>query len=156
MSKHITIAEEFEIADEEGRVLVRQLLTPRGQLVEIHSERESAETDQQIRIDALALESLSWQEPETLRRQLLDDSEDERRHEYGDSGTTVDSFEVSNEYADARLEKLQTTAGERLLINAPVKGFELVMTSQDLRALATQETVLFSEFLETPHGPHGH
>ncbi|ARS91642.1 hypothetical protein B1756_02615 [Natrarchaeobaculum aegyptiacum] len=65
-------------------------------------------------------------------------------------------FAISNEYADVLVRKLETAAGEQLVVEAPKKQFSLRLTPVGLAGLAAQETSIFSEFLETPHGPGGH
>lgn len=75
MSKHAPEAEEnikrgqsFTVANEFAEVTLQKIHTPRGERVEI----KSPSLGYQIRLDAVALESLSWQEPE-LFSELLEE-----------------------------------------------------------------------------------
>ncbi|NKE37261.1 hypothetical protein GWG54_15825 [Natronococcus sp. JC468] len=154
MNARTTIASEFDVGDGPEAVTVRKLLTPRGQLVEIESDSETGETATQIRIDALGLESLSWQTvPNIVDRLDCDSSVRDKGEIASDSG---ESFEISNEYADVEVSKIRTPAGEQLLVRSLVKKTTLQLTPEMLSALSLHETKLVSEFLETPHGPHDH
>ena len=53
---------EFAVVNEFAGVRIRQLRTRTGERVEI----ESIELGYSIRLDALALEALSWQSPDTI------------------------------------------------------------------------------------------
>ncbi|MFD9667125.1 dihydrodiol dehydrogenase [Rhodococcus sp. NPDC059968] len=61
-----TIDAEFTVVNEFTAVRVRKILTRNGQRLEITSLR----LDHQIRLDALALEALSWQNEETISAYL--------------------------------------------------------------------------------------
>ncbi len=61
-----TVAVEFTVVNEFTAVRVRKILTRNGQRLEITSLR----LDHQIRLDALALEALSWQNEETISAYL--------------------------------------------------------------------------------------
>lgn len=156
MMSGTSTAVEFEITDAGTRVTVQKLLTPRGQLAEIAAPSEPGTVDS-CRMDALAVESLAWQEPD-LFEDLVGDPEYRPpiRRSVTDSDTIVESFDLSNEYADTHIRKIRTSEGDRLQVQAPVAGFELLADARGLQALATQDPGLFSQFLETPHGPPDH
>ncbi|MFC6722921.1 hypothetical protein ACFQE1_00600 [Halobium palmae] len=155
MSQQTTVTEEFDISVGSESATVRKLLTPRGQLVEIESDRDGHESSSSIRIDALGLESLSWQTQTELEERFgcsppsQWDADTEPR-------STAGSFEISNEYADVVVSKITTANHDALIVRAPVKRTELRLHPSMLHGLASCETDLFSEFLETPHGPHEH
>ncbi len=154
MNPQTTITSEFDVGDGSESVTVRKLLTPRGQVVEIESNSDTGKPATQIRIDALGLESLSWQtEPSVVDRLGCDPPVRDERESTSDSG---ESFEVSNEYADVEVSKTRTPLGEELLVRSLVKKTAVQLTPEMLDALSLHETELFSEFLETPHGPHDH
>jgi hypothetical protein len=152
MSPQTTVTSEFDIAGGSDAITVRKLLTPRGQLLEIESD---SKTSARIRIDALALESLSWQTPAELANRLGCEPPSEMDAEI-ESQSLRPSVEISNEYADAVVAKMTTSDGEALVVRAPVKKTELRLNPEMLNELSQCETDLFSEFLETPHGPHDH
>lgn len=155
MSPQTTVTEEFDVTAGGDSATVRKLLTPRGQLVEIESARGGQESPSHIRVDALGLESLSWQTKADLVERLGCRPPPEWDDE-GEPQSTVGSFKISNEYADVVVSKITTSNGDALVIRAPVKRTELRLHPAMLRELTVCETDLFSEFLETPHGPHDH
>lgn len=155
MSSRTTVTAEFDIVGESDAVTVRKLLTLRGQLVEIESDGGTQDTLTQIRIDALGLESLSWQTEADLVDRFNCDLPSEWDAE-NKSQSTIASFEVSNEYADAVVEKITTLDGEALVVRAPVKRTNLRLHPAVLSELSMCDVDLFSEFLKTPHGPHDH
>ncbi|WP_129116044.1 hypothetical protein [Halegenticoccus tardaugens] len=147
--------EEFDIVAGSHSATVRKLLTPRGQLVEIASDSGTPESSTRIRVDALGLESLSWQtEVDLVDR--LGCSPPPEWDDGSESQSTIGSFEINNEYADVVVSKITTSNGDALVVRAPVKRTELRLYPAMLRELTTCKTDLFSEFLETPHGPHDH
>jgi len=155
MSQQTTITEEFDVTVGSYTAIVRKLLTPRGQLVEMESVQDKAGSSSQIRVDALGLESLSWQTEADLVDRLncsLPSDWDGK----SEIKSTVSSFEISNEYADVAISKIATTNGDAFVVRAPVKRTELRLHPAMVHELTACETDLFSEFLETPHGPHEH
>ena len=147
---YIEIAEETEISGEDVTVTVRRIRTPKGERLEVRAG------DDVLRADALGLESLSWQD--------LDVFEDFLGHEYdlaarseSEADDDVDcEFTLSNEYADIVVRSVESPEGDRLIIEAPKKHFSVRVDAEGLTGLAAQDTSIFSEFLETPHGPGGH
>ncbi|MGQ4555330.1 hypothetical protein [Halobellus sp. GM3] len=154
MSPRTTIAAEFDVTAGSDSATVRKLLTPRGQLLEIESGSVEG-SPRQIRVDALGLESLSWQTAADLADQLGCDLPP-GRDTSDDARSAVESVEVSNEYADVVVSKATTPTGDALVVRAPVKRTELRLHPAMLAELTAYDTDLFSEFLETPHGPHDH
>jgi hypothetical protein len=61
-AEDIECVEEFGIVNEFAGVRIRKLRTRAGERLEI----ASLELGYSIRLDALALEALSWQQPETI------------------------------------------------------------------------------------------
>ena len=60
--------QSFTVANEFAEVTLQKIHTPRGERVEI----KSPSLGYQIRLDAVALESITWQEPE-LFSELLEE-----------------------------------------------------------------------------------
>lgn len=155
MSRQTTVTEEFEVTTGPDSVTVRKLLTPRGQLVELEAVPDAPESAVQLRVDALGLESLSWQTESDLASRLGCGPPSEWAGG-SESRTTAESFEISNEYADVVVSKVTGPGGDALVVRAPVKRTELQLHPVLLRELTACDADLFSEFLETPHGPHDH
>ncbi len=147
---YIDVAEEIEIEGDETTVTVRRIKTPKGERVEVRS------ADDAIRADALGLESLSWQDLDVFADFLGHEYDLAERSESEESDEVICEFTLSNEYADIVVRGLRTPNGDRLVVEAPKKHFSLRVDAKGLEALAQQDTTIFSEFLETPHGPGGH
>lgn len=146
--QYVDIVDETVLSDGRTDVTVRHIKTPKGERLEVQSATDA------IRIDAMGLESLSWQDQAVFDEFL--------GHEYGfpispeADAEVVTEFVISNEYADVVVRGLDTTDGDRLVIEAPKKQFSLQADTACLEALAEQDSSIFSAFLETPHGPGGH
>ncbi|SEH67863.1 hypothetical protein SAMN05192561_13011 [Halopenitus malekzadehii] len=160
MTRRTTVTAEFDVGDDGDAATVRKLLTPRGQLVEIESaDRTGADGSNTIRVDALGLESLSWQTESELADRLgrQPPADWNAAGENAADANEVDGpFAVSNEYADVEIAKATTADGDALVVRAPVKRTEIRLPPAMVGALTARDTSLFSEFLETPHGPHDH
>ena len=142
----------FRIAGPEGTVTVREFPTKRGERAEIESGGD------RIRLDALLLESISWQRSREDLAALLDDGslllEDPTPLTGGDPVEDSPVIGITNEYAQVELRHVRTDAGEALRIATPARGSELLLGAPGLRALATHsDTFAFSTFFETPVGP---
>jgi len=142
----------FRIAAPDETVTVRKFPTKRGERAEIESG------DDRIRLDALLLESISWQRTREALAARLDDGslllEDPTPLSGGDPVEGSPVIGITNEYAQVELSHVRTDAGEALRIETPARGSELLLGVPGLRALAAHsDTVAFSVFFETPVGP---
>jgi hypothetical protein len=147
-------APAVHIADEEGAVTIQKRFTRMGERLEVR-----AGSDVSIRMDAIMLESVAWQDPDelaakaagldpTLESQFDASEDDSDRSDDPDSPITI-----SSEYARAAIE----TADDRrsIEIRAPKLGYDIEIGPAELAWLATQSHERFSEWLETPFGPGG-
>lgn len=149
LEPHIKVSGQTKISSDTHTVTVRHLKTPKGERLEIRS------ADDVLRVDALGLESLSWQGQEVLAD--LRDNEVKESQPTSDSGThDVCEFTLSNEYADVRVRSDHSPTGDELIVEAPKKHYQLHLDARALAGLATEDTSIFSKFLENPHGPGGH
>lgn len=142
MISETTLTDSIELADDERVVELQRLRTPTGERLVVRSE--GADT----RLDALAMESLTWQDDaffETLTTVPHDDGED--------ATAASDELQIGNEYTVVRLRKLETSAGPRVSITSPKLGYTCRLSPAELDALAKERIDLFSELLETPFGP---
>lgn len=147
---YIEVAEETEIRGEDVVVTARHIKTPKGERLEIRAGEDT------LRADALGLESLSWQDLDVFSEFLGYEYDLATRTE-SDGDDTVDcEFTLSNEYADIVVRSVGSPDGDRLIIEAPKKQFSVRVDAEGLQGLAAQDTSIFSDFLETPHGPAGH
>ena len=63
--------------------------------------------------------------------------------EYGDEPT----IHISNEFADIRIRKVYTRNGERLQIEAPRRGYRILLDAVQLEGLTWQSPETFSRLL---------
>jgi len=165
-SEHYIEKQETEtVSDEYTTMEFRKIFTPAGERLEI----EAPEIGRSIRLDAMELESLSWQDQETFLSfldtdlaGLLDDiparKEFIRRHAEGpaDDGTVTREVRVTNEFADALVRSRETDACDRVDIEAPKLGYRTSLTPTELQTTTWQTTETFTELLEDPFGPGDH
>ncbi len=143
---------EIELSDDTGTVWIRKHISKRGERAEIATDSD------RIRLDALILESLSWQRSLEELAALLEDGAAVRADRTpitgGDPIPDSDPFTVSNEYAQATLTHVQTTVDEGLQVSVSARGSKTTLGVGTLRALAAHtDTGIFSEFFKTPVGP---
>ena len=140
-----TVLDEFPVGT--SGVLVRHLETGMGERIEFVAD------DQRLEADALALESLAWQDNESLS-ELFDAEYTAPNVESRDTDRRTAT--ITNEYAHAEVRHLRTGETDCVEINAPKKRTRLLLDADGLAALARQDQQVFSTFLETPHGPDEH
>jgi hypothetical protein len=145
--------EYTEISNDSAVALVRKVRTRNGARLEIYSP----ETDKRVYLDALLIESLAWQTPETFSDTLEDPPEvtdtegvEERRVTAKDEYT-----EISNEFAFTLVRKVRVGNDARLEILSPKLDYQIYLGAPLLESLTWQTTATFSKFLEEPYGPRG-
>jgi len=155
-------AEGFELGDERAVVHVQPVRTRNGMRLKIRSPRLRHE----VRLDPIALESLTWQGPETFRRLREDPDrptgvEPVRAGAPEEVGTvhsidgveartaSSEEFALSNEFATVYLKR----EGSRLEIQSPRLKHGVSLGPEALESLTWQGPETFSEFLKTPFGP---
>lgn len=143
---------QFTVSDGDREVEIGIFRSKRGERIEIKFGTE------RIRLDALILESISWQRSRDDLADLLDDGDRVRADETPVSGgEPIEGspvFHIANEYTQVRLRHLKTDAGEVLEVQTPTRASETNLGLSSLQALATHEdTFAFSAFFRTPVGP---
>lgn len=149
---YVSVVDEFSVSSGGQTATLRKLKTKKGERLEI----ESPSGDETLRVDALGLESLSWQETEIFDRFLPDGHEMDLLDEESDDVTSDTGFDVANEYAQVHVRRLQSPERSTLQIRAPKKREQIQIDVDALGGLARQDHMLFTEFLEQPHGPEDH
>jgi len=149
---YVSLVDEFTVSTGEQTGTVRKLKTRKGERVEIRSPSG----DESLRVDALGLESLSWQETETLERFLPEGHDMALLDEDSDDVASDTGFKLSNEYAQVHVRRLRSPGQSTLQIRAPKKREQIQIDAVALGGLASQDHMLFTEFLEQPHGPEDH
>jgi hypothetical protein len=148
--------DQIELGDDEGTVTVRKLVS-KGERLEI----DRGETS--VKLDALLLEGLTWQEDGAAVDALLDAetaiAADPVGFTPGGNDTaavepTEDAISVSNEYANVFAREVSTAAGDALEVTTPGRGTSVTLGCQSLRVLAgVDDTDVFSVWFKTPFGP---
>lgn len=144
----------FQVVRDPYEVEVSRVYTPKGTRLEL----VSSDPHQVIRLDAMALESVSWQDPvdfpldpergETVPQRSPRISEvDEATVE------AVDRIQITNEFAQVEVRKIVAPDREAVSIESPKLGHEIALDVEDLISLTAQSKDRFSEFLRRPFGP---
>ena len=145
--------EYTEISNDSAVALVRKIRTRNGVRLEVYSP----ETDRQVYLDPLHIESLAWQSPETFSSTLEDPPQvadlagvEERRVTAKDEYT-----EISNEFAFTLVRKVRVGDDAHLEILSPKLGYQIYLDAPLLESLTWQTPQTLSKFLEEPYGPRG-
>lgn len=143
-------AKAIQLSNEHALVRIRKIFSPSGERLEI----EAPDIARSIRLDAIALEGLSWQErgdiPDIFGQQVVERSaEIDTNHQY----EVVKTIRVTNEFATVEIRKILVDRGDLLEIESPKLGYALTLTPSMLESLTGQRSGLFSGFLEEPFGP---
>ena len=146
------LADAISIEDGGSPVTITKLVSKRGERLQIVSGAD------RIKLDALILESLSWQRSLEALAAVVDDGDPIRTDETPISGgepiANSPTIRISNEYAQVSCTHVRTATGEALALQAPARGSSITLGPPTLRALAAHtDTVAFSEFFKTPVGP---
>lgn len=148
-------AQSVGLSDEHATVTISKHTTPSGSRLSIRPEQGP-----ERRLDALELESVTWQS-----EGFLDDliHPDDRRPHASTAASTegVDpasvepraTIQVGNEYALVEVRAIEITREERLLVASVKMGYTIVLGPSELATLARQDPSFFSALLETPLGP---
>ena len=142
---------ELVLSDESATVELRRADTRNGMRLEIISPRLQCS----IRLDPVALESLTWQTPETLSELL------KARGAPAGQARSVSpeppsegpsELTLINEFSTVRVKRVDTQDGPRLEVNSPRLQSSIQLDPATLEGLACQTMETFSGFLETPLG----
>lgn len=140
---------EFAIETDREQFVVSKVLTQKGEKVQIHD----TVADATLRLDALALESLSWQpEDESLAR--LFDLSETAVSVSGPGTETGDELTVSNEYAICVVRKVIVDGDACLEIASESGESASTLSGPALASLAAFENeFVLSEEFRSPFGP---
>ena len=149
--------DRIRLTDDEGTVTVTKLVSNGARL-------EIDRGDTAVKLDALLLEGLTWQEHGGAVDELLGSegavATDPVSFTSGEA-TTGDTPEgpegaisISNEYAQVYVRAVSTAAGDAIEITTPGRGTSVRLGVQSLRAFAgVTDTEVFSVWFKTPFGP---
>lgn len=139
-----------DISNEAATTLVRKVDRRNGARLEIYSPS----VDRRIYLDALLLESVAWQTPETFSELL------EAPHEFSAADEeqiyTDDEYtEVSNEFASTLVRRVNIKNDTLLEIRSHKLDYHVYLDALLLESLTWQAPETLSRFLEEPYGPRG-
>ena len=149
MIRESTTVDAYEVSDGTATVELRKLVTPNGERLVVASDGAST------RLDALALESLTWQDDEFFGELGGTSHVGTERPE--DDAEPV--MQISNEYTTVRIRSHDTADGSRISVRSPKLEYWCLLSPAELAAIADKPISFFSELLETPLGPepdHSH
>lgn len=155
---HIRRDDPLTIRGGGRRVDVARIRTPKGMRLEIRSPH----WDRRVRLDALALESVSWQDEATFPLgvdapdvSLGDD--DPFASVPPDELEREESVQIANEFAQVYATRIRTGRTEGLELESRKLGFDVRLDVPALESIAFQDPDYFSAFLREPYGPEdGH
>ncbi|RQG86954.1 hypothetical protein EA462_14955 [Natrarchaeobius halalkaliphilus] len=129
-------------------ISVRRIETPRGERLEFDVE----DTDTAIRLDAIALECLTWQSedsflesvPVEARTAPSDDCVVERGQP---AGSRTELTRITNEFCQIRVSRLVTDEREWLEIEAPKLGAAIALNAGAVRSVTHLDQRAFTALL---------
>jgi len=148
--------DRIRLADSEGLVTVRKLVSKGARL-------EIDRGDASVKLDALLLEGLAWQDNGGAVDEVLESeaavATDPVAFTAGEAAEDgpeppADAISISNEYAQVYVRSVSTAAGDGIEVTTPGRGTAATLGLQSLRALAgVTDTDVFSVWFKTPFGP---
>ncbi|PSQ19801.1 hypothetical protein BRD00_00695 [Halobacteriales archaeon QS_8_69_26] len=143
--------EPFRIRGDGRVVTVQKVFTPAGERLELTADPGG----HSVRPDAIALEAVAWQDPEEMRRRAAAlEPATGSPDESGGPGRE-EPITVSNEFAQAAVERTDDGDGPGLTVSAPKLGYSIRLDARELAWLTRQDHETFTEWMETPFGPAG-
>lgn len=158
-----TVRPLAELREADATVAVREVETPKGTRLEL----ESVDRGERIRLDAVALESLTWQDRETYERFLDPDAggdsgerDAESDAEAGDDrypnlvatdriddASTTRLVDITNEFAHVVVREVATPDRTLVELTAPKMDFTVYLNALALDGVVRQSTATFTELL---------
>lgn len=141
----------FVLSDERATVELRRADTRNGMRLEINPPR----LRRSIRLDPVALESLTWQTPETLSAFLEARRAPARQARSVSPEPPSEGLSEStliNEFSTVHVKRVDTPSGPRLQVSSPRLQSSIQLDPASLEGPACQTMEIFAGFLETPLG----
>lgn len=148
-TKQVTASRLTRVADDNAEVAVRRIETPKGSRLEL----EATESGERIRLDAVTLECLTWQEETTFANFL----EAQKRplstqalsvHHGSEEEDSTELTRVTNEFGHAEVRVSQLSDHDWLVIVAPKQGFSVQLNAVALESITWQEQDTFAELIK--------
>lgn len=141
----------IKISNDKESVYSKKVHTRLGERLEI----SNPESGSKIRLDPLELESLTWQTPESFES-FIEDIQSENGNGFVIENSPEkrrEEMEISNEFAQVFVTKIQTSDRDGLEIKSKKLDFEICLTLRALNAITSTDHNQFSNLLDTPFGP---
>lgn len=135
--------DEIHVETDGVSVTLRKVRTPNGERLAICNETRGS-----TRLDALELESLTWQDAEFFA-ELVGGEYDYRAVDPAPREPAT--LQISNEYTVTRLDVINN--GEEIELTAPKMGYGTRINACVFVELIDKPKTFFSELLKTPYGP---
>lgn len=154
---HLVKGDPIEIGGRNASVVLRKVLTPKGERLAI----SSTDLGTEVFLDALNLESVTWQGPQTFA-DLARDAElplpeqDVTGSVYPasqESSAGEATLTIGNEYTRVAVTIVESDAGASVLLTSENLGYAIRLGPPALAALTTSSNERFDGFLSTPFGP---
>jgi hypothetical protein len=106
-----------------------------------------------IRLDALALEALSWQSADSVRSWGAGAERAADGEAAPEDRRTETDLAIVNEFAAVKVRKVRAAGIDYLEVEAPRSGYKIRLDAAALEALCLVPPATVSSWLETPFGP---
>ncbi|WP_256301537.1 hypothetical protein [Haloarchaeobius salinus] len=144
----VTVTPLTRVATQGTAVVVRRVTTPKGARLELDASR----VDERIRLDAVTLECLAWQDRSTFLS-FLDQQEQSRpadellvQREPGDN-LTEELTRITNEFGHVEIQVPDTDTPTWVELVAPKLGYTTRLNAVALESIASQDQSTFTELL---------
>ena len=135
--------EELNVESDGVVVALRKVHTPNGERLTVQNDARGS-----TRLDALELESLTWQDAEFFRELV---NGEYNYQSVGPSPREPAQLQIGNEYTVIHLSIIDS--GRAAEITSPKMGYGTLVDAHALIELINKPKTFFSELLETPYGP---
>lgn len=151
---HIRRDDPIRIEGSERALEATRIHSPKGVRLEIRSPH----FEERTRLDALALESISWQDESRFPLAVADPDVTVAgdRPTLSASATVADEdrqVQIANEFAQVDVAKVRDDETEGLELRSPKLGFAIRLGVPSLESLVFQDPSALAAFLEDPYGP---
>jgi hypothetical protein len=138
-----------QITDENTVVNVSRIETPKGERLEL----EAPDADQRIRLDAVALECLTWQSVSTFRAFLKEGIQDLSSDDMAvpsdetDCAASTELTNITNEFGHVEVRKVESPSIELLELDARKLEFSIRLNATALESVTWQTQDVFTDLI---------
>jgi hypothetical protein len=126
-------------------VVVSEVETPKGVRLQLETEDGGA----RIRLDAVALESLTWQDDASFKRLLSEEDESAETlvTGYENPTSSIPLAQITNEFGHVNVRELETPQGPLLELDAQNMAYSVQLNAAALAAIAEQSIDVFGTLI---------